>query len=118
MFPLSSGLTRGPILNQVLNPLTKARVNSPFKVHSSKNEYDVQRLLYAKFILTFTHGHNVHNGVLYVQSLTETTISNAQEGDPQETFGGGQAPKFWFERLPWAWICIPMTTCCYDSSTS
>lgn len=66
MFPLSSGLTRGPILNQVLNPLTKARVNSPFKVHSSKNEYDVQRLLYAKFILTFTHGHNVHNGVLYV----------------------------------------------------
>ncbi len=41
-----------------------------------------------------------------------------KRGNPQETFGGGQVPKFWFDSRPWAWICVPMTTCCYDSSTS
>lgn len=41
-----------------------------------------------------------------------------KRGNPQETFRGGQMPKFWFECCPWAWMCVPMTTCCYNSSTS
>lgn len=40
-----------------------------------------------------------------------------KKGNPQETFGGGEVPKFRFESCSWAWICVPKTTCCYNSST-
>ena len=68
---------------------------------------------------SFTHVRNLHNGVFYVLSLTESTLSNAQEGESTgNLWWRTGANKFWFDSCPWAWVCVPMPTCCYYSSTS
>lgn len=62
-------------------------------------------------VCKFTHPflHNTH--------YTTQSYLMHKRGNPQETFGGGEMPKFAFESCPWVWICVTMTTCCYDSPT-
>lgn len=59
--------------------------------------YDLQQVLYNNSA-TFTHSHYVHIGMFY---LFLSPYLMHKRGNPQETFGGGQAPKFTFDSCPW-----------------
>lgn len=105
------------MLNQVLNSLTKAHVNSPFKVHSCKINMMYSRCCIQIHTLLLTFIMFTMACSMFCHLQKQPYLMHTGE-NPQETFGGGQVPKFWFGSCPWARICVPMTTCCYVSSTS
>lgn len=113
MFPVSSGLTQGPMLNQELNPLTKAHVNSPFKVHSCK-----VNMMYSRCCVQ-THTPLLMFIIFTMACSTFCHLQNQpylmhKRENPQETFGGGQVPTSFglivVLGLGYVCLCQPVAT--------
>lgn len=90
--------------------IQKLPFNSPYKVHSCE--------IYMMYNRGCIQIHPCPPWHVVFCHLQKQPYLMHKQGNPQETFGGRQVPKFWFDRCPQTWICVPKTTCCHDSSTS
>lgn len=107
---ISTVFTQGPMLNQVLNPWTKAHANSPFKVHYCKTTMKYSRCWRQSHTLGLMFRIRKWR-FLFCHLQKQLYLMHKRENQ-QVTFGGEQMPKFWFvleHRYEYLWQPVSMT---------